>query len=136
MDMETFDDMTVMAGTLWGGARNQGDEGMIAVGHVILNRVKAKSWYGDSVKGVCLKAWQFSCWNDNDPNKEKILALDYSDDAFCKAVTISYYLLKNKIDDPTNGSTHYHTTTISPKWVEDKQPTVVLGDHMFYNNIE
>ena len=74
---------------------------------------------------------QFSCCNDYYLNIEIILALDYSDDAFCKAVKLSYYLLKNKIDDPTNGSTHYHTTTISPKWVEDKQPTVVLGDHMF-----
>ena len=96
MDMETFDDISVMAGTLWGEARNQGDEGMIAVGNVIMNRVKAKSWYGDHIKGVCLKAWQFSCWNDDDPNKEKILALDWSDNAFCKAVTLSYYFTKNK----------------------------------------
>ena len=96
MDMETFDDISVMAGTLWGEARNQGDEGMIAVGNVIMNRVKAKSWYGDHIKGVCLKAWQFSCWNDDDPNKEKILALDYTDDAFCKALTLSYYFTKIK----------------------------------------
>ena len=95
MDMETFDDISVMAGTLWGEARSEGEQGMIAVGNVIMNRVAAKSWYGDHIKGVCLKEWQFSCWNDNDPNKQKILELDYTDDAFCKALTLSYYFTKN-----------------------------------------
>ena len=136
MDMETFDDISVRAGTLWGEARNQGDEGMIAVGNVIMNRVKAKSWYGDHIKGVCLKAWQFSCWNENDPNREKILALDWSDNAFCKAVTLSYYFTKNKMDDNTNGATHYHTKTISPNWAEGKTPCAEIGDHLFYNDIE
>ena len=50
MDMETFDDISVMAGTLWGEARSEGEQGMIAVGNVIMNRVAAKSWYGDFVK--------------------------------------------------------------------------------------
>jgi len=102
----------------------------------IINRVKAQSWYGDHIKGVCLKEWQFSCWNDNDPNKEKILALDWSDTAFCKAVTLSYYFTKNKIDDNTNGATHYHTKTISPNWAEGKTPCAEIGDHLFYNDIE
>ena len=109
---------------------------MIAVGNVIMNRVKAKSWYGDHIKGVCLKAWQFSCWNENDPNREKILALDWSDNAFCKAVTLSYYFTKNKMDDNTNGATHYHTKTISPNWAEGKTPCAEIGDHLFYNDIE
>lgn len=136
INMELFNDIKVMAGTLWGEARNQGDDGMIAVGHVILNRVKANSWYGNNIQEVCLKPWQFSCWNDNDPNKEKILQLDQSDDSYCKAVTISCYLLDNKIYDTTYGSTHYHTKSILPKWVEDKQPIVAIRDHLFYNNIK
>ena len=37
MDMETFDDISVMAGTLWGEARSEGEQGMIAVGNVIMN---------------------------------------------------------------------------------------------------
>ena len=49
MDMETFDDISVMAGTLWGDARSEGEQGMIAVGNVIMNRVAAKSWYGDHI---------------------------------------------------------------------------------------
>lgn len=43
----------------------------IAVGWMIGNRVndgKAKSWWGEDYAGVCLKAWQFSCWNKDDPN--------------------------------------------------------------------
>lgn len=134
--METFDDITVMAGTLWGEARNQGDEGMIAVGNVIMNRVKAQTWYGHSVKTVCLKKWQFSCWNENDPNYKKILELDWRDDAFCKCLSLSYYFSKNVIDDNTNGATHYHTKSISPKWAEGKTPCAEIGDHLFYNDIK
>ena len=52
MDMETFDDISVMAGTLWGEARNQGDEGMIAVGNVIMNRVKASLGMEIILKGL------------------------------------------------------------------------------------
>ena len=110
MDMETFDDISVMAGTLWGEARSEGEQGMIAVGNVIMNRVAAKSWYGDH-------------------NKQKILELDYTDDAFCKALTLSYYFTKNKIDDNTNGATHYHTKAISPKWAEGKTPCAEIGEH-------
>ena len=136
MDMETFDDMTVMAGTIWGEARNQSTDGMIAVGNVILNRVKANSWYGNGIKSVCLKKWQFSCWNEDDPNYKKILEIDWQDNQFCKALSLSYYLLKNKIDDNTKGATHYHTKSISPKWAENKIPCVAIGDHLFYNDIE
>ena len=29
MDMETFDDISVMAGTLWGEARSEGEQGIL-----------------------------------------------------------------------------------------------------------
>ncbi|VVO24210.1 hypothetical protein PS723_04459 [Pseudomonas fluorescens] len=61
----------ILARTLWGEARGEGLAGQIAVAWTIRNRVndgKAKSWWGEGYAGVCLKAWQFSCWNKNDPN--------------------------------------------------------------------
>lgn len=54
--------------TIWGEARGEGREGMIAVAWVILNRASIGGWWGNSIETVCLKPWQFSCWNANDPN--------------------------------------------------------------------
>ncbi|MFW0755465.1 cell wall hydrolase [Pseudomonas sp. H11T01] len=64
-------DPDILVRTLWGEARGEGLAGRIAVGWTIRNRVndgKAKSWWGEGYAGVCLKVWQFSCWNKNDPN--------------------------------------------------------------------
>lgn len=48
-----------MARTMWGEARGEGATGMRAVGHVIMNRVKAGSWYGATPKDVVLKNGSF-----------------------------------------------------------------------------
>jgi spore germination cell wall hydrolase CwlJ-like protein len=64
-------DRDILARTLWGEARGEGLAGQIAVAWTIRNRVndgKAKSWWGEGYAGVCLKPYQFSCWNKNDPN--------------------------------------------------------------------
>ena len=103
-----FEDLDIMAKTMWGESRNQDTSGQIAVASVIKNRAEARRWYGNTPKEVCLKEWQFSCWNEGDPNK---------------------------IKDNTEGSTHYHTTNIMPKWAQGKTPVVTIGDHKFYNNI-
>lgn len=64
-------DADVLAQTIWAEARNQGIEGMTAVGNVIMNRVKDTKharMFGDSIKNIVLKNKQFSCWNHKDPN--------------------------------------------------------------------
>lgn len=64
-------DRDILARTLWCEALGEGLAEQIAVRWKICNRVndgKAKSWWGEGYAGVCLKAWQFSCWNKNDPN--------------------------------------------------------------------
>lgn len=60
---------------------------------VILNRVafakrRGRYWWGNDVKSVCLKPAQFSCWNANDPNRKKLLALSPRDPAYrlCKRI--------------------------------------------------
>ena len=64
-------DRDILARTLFGEARGEGLVGQIAVAWTIRNRVedgKAKSWWGEGYAGVCLKPYQFSCWNQNDLN--------------------------------------------------------------------
>ena len=45
----TEDQADIMARTIYGEARGEGQRGMQAVANVIMNRVKAGSWYGASV---------------------------------------------------------------------------------------
>ena len=54
-------DIAIIAKTLYGEARGEGDEGMRYVATVIYNRGKGnKNNYAEE----CLKPKQFSCWND------------------------------------------------------------------------
>ena len=59
-----FEDLDTMARTMWGECRGCDTEGQIGVANVINNRVNARRWYGKTHKEVCLKEWQFSCWNE------------------------------------------------------------------------
>lgn len=63
----------VMALTIYGEARGESVEGKIAVGSVILERVDHRDWDGRTILEVCLKPWQFSCFNERDPNFGKLL---------------------------------------------------------------
>jgi len=70
-------EVDVLARTIYGEARGETVRGKEAVACVIMNRVRRAQerggyWWGASVEKVCLKPWQFSCWNEHDPNREKI----------------------------------------------------------------
>ena len=65
-------DLIVMAKTMWGEARGEGYNGLVAVGWVIQNRCERGGWFGNTIREVCLKPYQFSCWNNDDCNKAKI----------------------------------------------------------------
>jgi N-acetylmuramoyl-L-alanine amidase len=77
-DITQMSDIDILARTIYGEARGEKIGGMEAVASVVINRVKraekknGRYWWGNSVRDVCLKKWQFSCWNVNDPNRKKI----------------------------------------------------------------
>ena len=61
-----------MAKTMWGEARGEGKSGLVAVGWVIRNRCQSGGWFGNTIRKVCLKPYQFSCWNEDDCNKAQM----------------------------------------------------------------
>src|SRR5690349_15270839 len=74
----------VLARTLWGEARGEGETGMQAVASVVLNRValaqeRGKYWWGNNIIQVCQKPYQFSCWNRSDPNFRQLQEVDSDD---------------------------------------------------------
>lgn len=136
-----MDELEVLAKTIYGEARGERVEGMEAVACVILNRAKVakdkggKFWWGNDVKSVCLKPYQFSCWNDNDPNSS-LLCKDLTGKlAYDQCLEVAKHALMGILADKTNGATHYHTSYCKPKWAKDKKPCAIIGNHYFYKDI-
>jgi spore germination cell wall hydrolase CwlJ-like protein len=126
-----------MALTMWGEARNQGDIGMRAVGHVIANRRAAKT-HGTFVTDTVSAAWQFSCWNKNDPNRAMMLAIDDLPEGgaahrqWLAAKRLAAEILAGRSADPTGGALFYHTTAVQPAWSRGVTPVTQIGDHLFF----
>lgn len=134
-------EIDVLARTLWGEARGEGDGGMEAVAAVILNRVayaedRAGFWWGNDIISVCQKPYQFSCWNRSDPSYLKLQAVTDKDKHFVTALRIARRAVTGTLADSTRGTTHYHADYVSPYWAQGQKPTVTIGRHIFYNLME
>jgi spore germination cell wall hydrolase CwlJ-like protein len=129
-----------LARTLYGEARGEKVRGLEAVACVVINRVekaiKANGyWWGNDVEGVCLRPWQFSCWNPNDPNREKILTIDKTNKMFATCLRVARRAIFGGVKDPTNGATHYHRVGLMPSWARAQVPSAEIGHHVFYKGI-
>ncbi|MEA1013079.1 cell wall hydrolase [Sphingosinicella sp. LY1275] len=126
-----------MALTMWGEARGEGEEGMRAVGHVIRNRWLAER-YGAYVTDTVSQAYQFSCWNEGDPNRAAMLRVDElpadSDGhrQWQAAKRLANEILAGHSSDPTGGALFYHTNAVQPAWSRGVTPVARIGDHLFF----
>ena len=132
-------ELTVMAGTVFGEARGEGPEGMVAVAKVILNRVRRKGWMGHNVEEVCLKqsrrgVHQFSCWNEADPNHDAIMDAGLSDEAFRYCWHACLQAIGDQGDDDV---CHYYAPAVAaePSWAVGVEPAYTIGGHVFYRGI-
>ncbi|HSV28515.1 MAG TPA: cell wall hydrolase [Candidatus Omnitrophota bacterium] len=132
----------ILARTLWGEARGETVKGKEAIAAVVMNRVRRARerngayWWGASVEQVCLKPWQFSCWNATDPNRAKLEAVTMDNRVFRTCVRIARRAVGGVLADPTNGATHYHVRDMSPPWSRGREPSAEIGAHLFYNDVE
>ena len=126
-----------MALTMWGEARNGGEEAMRAVGHVIDNRRRANT-HGRYATETVSAAWQFSAWNRNDPNYPAMMNIDKlrpdSEDhaMWLAAKRLATEILSGASADPTGGALFYHTAAVSPRWSSGLAPIRVIGGHLFF----
>jgi spore germination cell wall hydrolase CwlJ-like protein len=126
-----------MALTMWGEARNGGEEAMRAVGHVIDNRRRSGA-HGTYATETVSEAWQFSCWNKGDPNYAAMLNIDSlrpdSEDElmWLAAKRVAEEILSGQSVDPTGGALFYHTAEVSPRWSAGIAPVSVIGGHLFF----
>lgn len=138
MMLNNFSEKEIFARTLYGEARGEvfkfGDAALKGVASIIINRFKEQTWYGKTIKAVCLKKWQFSCWNESDPNLSIVLAPEIKCTVFdlCLGVADLFLKKNTSILDVTNGANHYHHRAIFPLWTVKKRPTCQIGNHIFY----
>lgn len=134
----TWNDVLTTARTIYGEARGEPIMGQIAVGWVIRNRHESGKWFGrGSVADVCTRPYQFSAWNPDDPNREKLLAVTLDDPAMQKAVYAALAALLGFEEDRTVGSCHYYVDgSPEPAWAKGKTPVGRINAHVFFRDID
>ena len=117
----------IVAATILAEARGEGHGGMYAVAAVIAQRAFERK---RTTKEVCLKPYQFSCWNGKTlKSLEHLLKGPQADYAIALAKNIK--LLSR---DFVGFANHYHATWMKkkPYWAKGKKPVKVIGQHAFY----
>lgn len=114
-------DLQLMARAINGEARGEPYEGQVAVGAVILNRVK-NSKFPNTVAGVIYEKGAFTAVADgqiNVPIKEGSTVLKAAQDAMNGW-------------DPTNGCIYYfNPNTATNKWIWSRPLVKTIGKHRF-----
>lgn len=134
-------EVRLLAATVWGEARSEGEDGMRAVAHVMVNRIGER--FGEDLATVILTPRQFSVWNRGDPNRRLVLALTRDpgsvvaagDESWEAAQRIAREVLSGQSVDPTDGALFYHTRAVRPSWARYGQGRQTIGAHIFYADV-
>lgn len=133
------EEVRLLAATAWGEARSEGEHGMRAVAHVMVNRIGER--FGEDLATVILSPKQFSVWNRGDPNRRTVmnLARDPSsvatDPEWILADRVAREVLSGQSVDPTGGALFYHTRAVRPRWARVGVGRQVIGQHIFYADV-
>ncbi|MDR2158238.1 MAG: cell wall hydrolase, partial [Holosporaceae bacterium] len=126
--------LDVLARTIYGEARGElfkfGLSSLIAIGNVVANR-KNKN-FAPTIGDVCTAPYQFSCWNEKDPNYEKMKNVTKESSIFKICLEVAENILTEKWPDLTDGCDHYHERTVKPSWASRIAPKRIFGSHYFY----
>ena len=120
-----------LALNLYWEARSEGREGMIAVGWVVLNRVKHAE-FPDTVCAVIRQggetqpcAWSWWCDGKSDQPRNT--------EVWTRAQRLARRLLGNPPPDPTRGALWFHHVSVKkPAWARHYKRTIRIGKHIFY----
>jgi N-acetylmuramoyl-L-alanine amidase len=138
--IQHFNDTEIFARTLFGEARGEvenpfcGEDGLVAVANVIMNRCKQQTWFGKTPRQICLKPYQFSCWNQNDVNFRIITKNNINHEVYKKCLKTAESSMDGTLNDITKGADHYHSVLMRhrPRWTEGHLPVCQIGNHVFY----
>ena len=139
-DLSIYTDAQILAATAWGENRGGGGVGMQSVLNVIMNRADHPTWWGDDPRDCCLKPEQFDCWDSDDPNYTKLIALldgTSQDNNFDNATAMAIQAISGTLTDITNGATYYYAVSMpqKPYWAKGHTPCAVIANQAFFNDI-
>lgn len=125
-DCMKSEDCRVMAHASYYESRNQSDEGVVAVMHVIKNRVAHKAW-PDTVKGVVYQKNQFSYLWDGSTKKAM------KKEQHKRMAVLAHKVLNGEVESSVADSVFYHTRYIKkPLWARNNCVVTTIGSHVFY----
>ena len=127
---EPPEDHRCLALSLYFEARSEGDDGMLAVGWTILNRVQSQDFPQtpcDVVRqGGERPPCQFSWWCDGRSDRPREQA------SWETALAVAARLLNDPPPDPTGGALYFHNHDVLPGWAQQRTQTAQIGGHVFY----
>ncbi len=134
LTIEQQSEEVLLRACLWAEARGEPAVGRLAIAWVIKNR----ALHADStMKAQILKPWQFSSFNQNDPNRELLLVAHKQDPGGWAAVDAICELFENRVtEDPTSGALNYYVEKMDkpPAWGRGYAGWMehgVIGRHVF-----
>jgi len=134
-------DIDIVTKTLWMEARGESDQGIQAVACVIYNRYKNKKWYSKvlgiaSLANVCLKKWQFSCWNPGDQCDTKLPKANKNSRVWKVCESFATAAAYGTLPDIVCGADHYYATSMKnpPSWAKKMRFICQVGHHRFYKD--
>ena len=112
-------DLNLLARIIYAEARGEPYTGQVAVGAVVLNRVKSSS-FPNTISGVIYQSGAFTAVADGQIN--------YTPNSTAKKAA------QDALNgwDPTYGAIYYfNPATATNKWIWSRPPTVTIGNHRF-----
>lgn len=146
--IEKMTEPQIVTLVLFGEARSEPIEGIVAVGCVLRNRAHADGRYGKTYAEVATKRLQFSCLSPlgGKSNYKRVIKAaqllaggqPVTDVKVRECAWVAHGVIGDYARDVTNGSTHYHVATMTPRpaWAQDHVPTKQIGSHVFYSGIK
>lgn len=114
-------------------ARGEPFIGKVAVGHVVMNRVRDRRFPatvceviregGAEVFGEC----QFSWWCDGESDRPR------NEAAWTRSQQIAEQVYWSRTVDPTRGALWYHADRVAPDWRTSLHQGPRFGQHIFYH---
>ena len=112
-------DVQLLARLIYGEARGESYVGQVAVGAVVMNRIRSSS-FPNTMSGVIYQRYAFTAVDDGQIN-----------------LTPNATARKAALDamngwDPTYGAIYYYNpVTATSSWIFSRQTTITIGNHVF-----
>lgn len=126
----------LLARTIWGEARGESYEGMLAVGEVMMNRLRTNYRGKRTIQDVILDPYQFSAWLASDPNRSLMLAVGFAAARFSQAWKAAGEVLDGARVLGADDWRHYYNPDVaSPSWAKTAKETRKIGNHLFARGV-